>query len=320
MPPPATRAATARPPASDSNAEQGGNVKLQDLRPGWRSDFILHRRGALVTARDDCLVVRTPANPNFYWGNFLLLPQAPQDDELAHWMDRFDEEITRVQPASQHVALGINGALAGGSLPTWVAAGFEVMPTAVLELRLGELRVPRRAARGDVQVRPLDLATELEAAVALQCADPQDFEPVNNELHRRAQMQRYAEMAEAGEALWFGVWCDGVLAADCGLMREATAPGAGLVADRVGLGRFQHVSTHPLWRRRGLCSTLVHAVSRHAFEQWGLARMLMCADPDDVAIGIYESLGFVRIDSEWCLQLRAPHDRAHERIANFEKA
>ena len=281
-------------------------MKLAELRPGWRSDFILHRHGAVVTERADCLVVRTPANPNFYWGNFLLLPQAPRDDELAHWMDRFDEEITRVQPASQHVALGINGAPAGETLPTWVNAGFEVLPTAVLELRPGQLQAPARAARGEVQVRPLDLAHELEAAVVLQCADANGFDPSQYALHRRAQMQRYACMAEAGEALWFGAWCDGVLAADCGLMRDGTAPGA--------LGRFQHVSTHPLWRRRGLCSALVHEASRHGFEAWGLARTLMCADPADVAITIYESLGFRRIDGEWGLQLRAPQDRLDEPV------
>jgi ribosomal protein S18 acetylase RimI-like enzyme len=282
-------------------------MKLDELRPGWRSEFILHRHGAVVGERSDCLVVRTPDNPNFYWGNFLLLPQAPRDDELAHWMDRFDEEITRLQPASQHVALGINGAPSGQALPTWVRAGFEVLPTAVLELRPGELRPPQRAARGAVQVRALNLGHELEAAVALQCADAHGFDPTNYELHRRAQMQRYARMAEAGEALWFGAWCDGELAADCGLMRDGTRPGA--------LGRFQHVSTHPRWRRRGLCSALVHEVSRHGFEAWGLARTLMCADPHDVAIGIYEGLGFRRIDGEWGLQLRAPHDRLDELVA-----
>ena len=32
------------------------------------------------------------------------------------------------------------------------------------------------------------------------------------------------------------------------------------------------------------------------------------ADPDDVAIGIYESLGFARQSMQWSLQRRAPHD------------
>ena len=275
-------------------------MTLDELRPGWRTDFILHREGALVHERADCIVVRTPANPGFYWGNFLLLPAPPRDDALAHWMARFDEEITEVQPASGHVAIGVNGPPVEGGLPAWVDAGFELIETAVIEQLPGELRTPLRGARGVVQVRPLDLAREMELVIAQQLADPHGFEPAGYERHRRAQMQRYAAMAERGLALWFGAWCDGVLAADCGLMRDGTAPGA--------TGRFQHVSTHPRFRRRGLCRALVHEVTRFGFAQWQLARVVMCADPEDVAIGIYEELGYRRIDREWALQLRAPQD------------
>ena len=276
-------------------------MTLDELRPGWRTDFILHREGALVHERDDCIVVRTPANPGFYWGNFLLLPAPPRDDALAHWLARFEEEITVLQPASGHVAIGVNGPPSAAGLPTWAAAGFELIETAVIEQRAGELRAPHRAARGAVQVRPLDLAHEMEAVITQQLADPHGFDPAGYERHRRAQMQRYAAMAGRGLALWFGAWCDGVLAADCGLMRDGTAPGA--------TGRFQHVSTHPDFRRRGLCSALVHEVTRFGFEHWRLASVLMCADPEDVAITIYEGLGYHRIDREWALQRRAPQDR-----------
>ena len=77
---PATRAATAWRPV--------GEVKLAELSPGWRTDFILHREDALVSERDDCIVVRTPHNPTYYWGNFLLLPAPPHDADLAHWARR----------------------------------------------------------------------------------------------------------------------------------------------------------------------------------------------------------------------------------------
>lgn len=276
-------------------------MRLDELRPGWRTDFILHREGALVHERDDCIVVRTPANPLYYWGNFLLLPAPPRDDALAHWLARFDAEITALQPASDHVAIGVNGPPAAGGLSNWAAAGFELIETAVIEQGRGELRPPPRAARGRVVVRALDLAREMDAVIAQQLADAEGFEPTGYERHRRAQMQRYAAMATRGTALWFGAWCDGVLAADCGLMRDGPAPGA--------TGRFQHVSTHPAFRRRGLCSALVHEVTRFGFDEWQLGRVLMCADPEDVALGIYESLGYRRIDREWALQRRALRDR-----------
>ena len=72
-----------------------------------------------------------------------------------------------------------------------------------------------------------------------------------------------------------------------------------------GRGRFQFVSTDPRWRRGGLCRALVHAVCRHGFNVPGLHTLVMAADPADVAIGLYESLEFVRGASAWQFE-RAP--------------
>jgi ribosomal protein S18 acetylase RimI-like enzyme len=83
-----------------------------------------------------------------------------------------------------------------------------------------------------------------------------------------------------------------MLAADCGLVHDGA------------MGRFQFVGTQPAWRRRGLCRALVHHVCRHAFDTLGLQRLVMCADPHDVAIGIYRSVGFVQVELHWCLQRR----------------
>ena len=88
-----------------------------------------------------------------------------------------------------------------------------------------------------------------------------------------------------------------MLAADCGLVHDGV------------MGRFQHVGTQPEWRRRGLCRALVHHVCAHAFGTLGLQRLVMCADPHDVAIGIYRSVGFAQVGNHWGLQRRAPRDR-----------
>ena len=58
-------------------------MRVADLRPSWRTDFILHRAGGTeVVEQGDCIVVRTPGNPGWYWGNFLLLADDPADADL----------------------------------------------------------------------------------------------------------------------------------------------------------------------------------------------------------------------------------------------
>jgi len=273
---------------------------IQDLRPGARTDLALHRFGAQILELPDCLAVRTPSNPSFYWGNYLMLPQAPADADLPRWLARFDELIARPQPASRHVAIGINTVYAGQQFPVWEAAGFEMFVNAVMRLTPDGLCAPGRAATGDVWVRPIDFANEVPAIVELECADTHGFGEAGYREYRAQQFVRYAQMHEQGCAQWFGLWCDGQLAADCGLMRMAAQPGETV--------RFQRVATHPAWRRRGLASALVHAVSAYALNEWQAAEAIMIADPDDVAIGIYRSLGYRELELEWGLQRQPPAD------------
>jgi RimJ/RimL family protein N-acetyltransferase len=276
-------------------------MRLADLRPGWATDFILHRFDAEVTEHDDCLVVRTPANPTYYWGNCLVLPRLPADDELAHWLARFDAEIAQRQPASRHVAIGIDDDFRGERRPAWEAAGFALKVNHMLALPAG-MQVPLpRAPRGAVALRPLDLATEGEALIEVEMTDAEGFEPVGYRAFLLRQHARCRAMQAAGLLQWFGLWCDGTLAATCGLMRDRAADGAS--------GRFQRVVTHAQWRRRGLATSLVHGVCRWGFEQWRVRELYMGADPADVAIGIYRSVGFCDLSTGMGLQRNAPEDR-----------
>jgi ribosomal protein S18 acetylase RimI-like enzyme len=278
----------------------GRRMHLRDLGVGWQSELLAHRFGAQIAEREDCVVLRSPGNPTFYWGNCLILPTAPRDADLAYWLRRFDEEIACLQPESLHLAFGVNAAALGEPLPSWRTAGVdEVDATAVLTLEPDAVCTPSvvRDAPG-VVLRELDLPFELPMVVQAQVqARHPSFDAAGYRVFRERAMQRIAAMRGLGSAQWFGAVAGTTLAADCGLVHDGHT------------GRFQHVQTQPVWRRQGLCRALVYHVCRHAFEHLGLRRLVMCADPDDVAIGIYRSLGFRQIETHWSLQRRSPKDR-----------
>ncbi len=272
------------------------------LSLAWRTELIFARFDGQVIDRGNHWVVHTPANPAYWWGNFLLFQHAPGPGDLERWMALFDEEIASCQPGSRHRAFGIDAPGRIALPPDFAAAGFALGEATALTLARGQLLAPHRPATADAAFHVLDLARDADAIVDLQVAAAgARFDPADYRAFAQRQMARYAAMQRAGMGHWLGLVATiagrAELVASCGLFRDA--------ARGDGLGRFQFVATHPAWRRRGLCTALVHAACRHGFEAMDLRTLVMVADPADVAIGLYESLGFLRGVSAWRLE-RAP--------------
>jgi RimJ/RimL family protein N-acetyltransferase len=276
---------------------------MNPLSLGWRTDLIFARFDGEVMERAGYRVVRTPTNPGYWWGNFLLFDAAPRAGDAAHWLERFDAEIAQRQPGSRHVAFGVNAAEPFELPADFAAAGLTRYESTVLTMGRAQQRPPRKLPpAAQFQVHRLVLPDQAGLAVELHVAsDAGEHEPIADyRLFRERQMARYGAMERAGLGHWFGVFThEGRLVADCGLFVDETRM----------LGRFQHVSTHPDFRRRGLCTALIHAVCRHGFEAMGLDTLVIVADPGDVAIGLYESVGFERGASSWQLE-RVPAKEA----------
>lgn len=270
-------------------------MKLRSL--GWQTDLIFPRFDGQVADRGDYLVVRTPHNPTYYWGNFLLFDRAPEDEDFLFWCEKFHREIGAHQPQSRHMAFGIASAKTVTMPGAFGEAGFTLSHLRVMTMEAGALRSPARR-NAAAAVRMLRFPDELAQAVALQTAGNVDgYEPAGYRRFRERQMARYAAMQAAGRGAWFGAFWGDQLVADCGIFTEGT------------VGRYQHVLAHPHYRRQGLAAALIEDSARHAFARMGVERLVILADPDDVAIALYRAVGFSEVESTWQLQLRAPEDR-----------
>jgi ribosomal protein S18 acetylase RimI-like enzyme len=273
------------------------------LSLGWQTDLIFARFDGEIVDRGEYLVVRTPGNPTFWWGNFLLFHRAPQFGDLALWTAAFENEIAARQPESRHRAFGIDSRARLVLPDDFAAAGFELNEATVLTLRAAQRRADATPRPVEFEFSVLELPQDSILVVDKHVAvDAARYEVIGYREFAERQVARYAAMQVAGLGHWFGLFArvgeQRVLAASCGLFRDPAS------AD--SLGRFQYVSTHPDWRRRGLCAALVDAVCIYGFEEMGIATLAMVADPDDVAIGIYESLGFKRGVSTWQFERQPP--------------
>lgn len=272
----------------------------QPRSPGWRTHLMFVGFDGEVSDGGDHLVALTPASPGYYWGNCLIFDQAPTEGDFQRWMQLFDRRIQARNPGTGHVAFGIDAQPGPFVVPqAFLDAGFEAYDQATLTLGPADL-VPAPASPGAAfDLRPLRLPDEAELVVDLDLAcNDGGFEPDGYRRFRQAQMRRYGAMQAAGLGHWWGVLHQGRLVASLGLFGQD------------GFGRFQQVQTHPGWRRRGLCRALVHAACTHGLQVRGWHTLVMGADPHDVAIGLYRSLGLRQVDTLWLLERRAPADRA----------
>jgi GNAT superfamily N-acetyltransferase len=245
---------------------------------GYRTDLIFPAFDGEIIDRGGYLVIRSPANPTFYWGNFLLFSQPPQEGDFGLWQDLFGSEIG-APPETQHQVFGWDSPEGEeGVVRPFLQAGFRLNCDVVLTG--SETRGPARSS-DLVSVRALKTDSDWEQAVDNQvvCREP-EFEEGGYREYRKKQMDRYRNMVASGLGDWFGAFVDQGLVADLGLFHDG------------GVGRFQSVQTHPDFRRRGIAGTLIFRAGRQAVAKYDLHTLVIVAEQASGAARLYESLGF----------------------------
>ncbi|MGO8672247.1 MAG: GNAT family N-acetyltransferase [Capsulimonadaceae bacterium] len=257
-------------------------MKIQSL--GYLTDLIFPRFDGEVVDAGAYTVVRTPSNPTFHWGNFLLFEYPPVASDLVQWKAIFAREIGQPVRCS-HIAFGWDrpdGAL--GDIQPFVDAGFRVREDIVLTAKSA---LEPHHPNPEVSVRPIRTDAEWNHVIDGKTADRDPrFGEAGYRTFKARQIGRYRRMIDAGLGIWFGAFLDDTLAGELGIFVDGD------------VGRYQSVGTRPEFRRRGICGTLVKHAAEHATREWGVGTLVMVADEHYHAARIYESLGFRPVEKQ----------------------
>lgn len=254
---------------------------------GFRTDLaLLTAAGSLVEDRGTHLVIRSPENPSYFWGNFILLAQPPVPGGEKEVVAAFHTEF----PQAEHISIGIDsGDLTDDARAAFEAAGMTVDDATVLTA--SSLTVPRSV---EAEVRALDSDEDWEARARLsQQLYPQTSEESFMTFARAKNVQE-RKLVDAGRGQRFGAFVDGALVST-----------AGCFVTEEGVARFQSVETHPDHRRRGLAGAVTYAAGQHTLDHLGVSTLVIVADTDGEAIGVYRRLGLSDSERQLMLEQRS---------------
>lgn len=255
-------------------------MKLESL--GIRTDLMLRSFESLVTEKPDYIAVRTPQNPTFRWGNFLVFPAPPKPGDLERWKAIFAQEIG-MPPTIKHFVFTWDTTTGEqGAAKEFVEAGFSIEQD--LTLTAKSVNPPPKLNR-ECEVRAFNTDADwdewLELALASEAAEtPEKREGEGYRAFLEKKIEERKRMIAAGWGQWFGAYVDGKMGSSMGLFV------------RDGLGRFQAVDTHPDFRRQGLAGTLLYHVAQKGFFEMGAKDLVIVADENYFAKDIYASVGF----------------------------
>jgi ribosomal protein S18 acetylase RimI-like enzyme len=257
-------------------------VRIESL--GYRTDVMVRRMsGSIVEKRSEYVVVRTPAFPGFWWGNFLLMPAAPSLADAERWETWFVAEF----PGAAHRAFGVDTTDGEtGDAKALVALGASTRVNAVMSS--AALREPDRPALEVRAFQDPDWA-QLGSLRSTVYATPDD-DPAGAGAESEFvawQVAASEELVARGHGEWLGAFDDGLLVA-----------ALGIVSDGSGAARYQAVETHPGYRRRGLARRLVYDAAVLAADRLDARELVIVADPEDHARTLYEWLGFVTVEQQ----------------------
>jgi len=246
-----------------------------DLPPGWATDLaVLASSGSLVEHRGDHLVVRTPDNPTYHWGNCLLVLDETAVGDAPRWLGAFAAAF----PDAGWVAVGLPRM--PGDLAAWTALGVELELDDVLTTRTLPRQAPLAAGYTARRLAGDDDWEQHVAKELRENARTGEFPPDGYEEFLRARTVARRALVGRDAAAWFGAFDGGGrLVADLGIVRCGTT------------ARYQAVGTDADHRRRGLASHLLGLAARWS-ATGGCDRWVIVTEATNPAGRVYRSVGF----------------------------
>ncbi len=250
---------------------------VRGLSAGWATDLAVWQlSGSQIEDRGDHLVVRTASNPDYHWGNCLVV----LDPESVHDGDRWASVFAAEFPWADWLAVGLSRL--PKEVTSWRQLGAMVEVDEVLTTTTTPAHAPLPVGYHVRRLAGTDWEAHVRKEILGNTRSGQE-EPGSFERFIRARVDERRALSDRNEAAFFGAFADTLddeaLVADLGIVV------CGLVA------RYQSVATDSAHRGRGLASHLLRVAAAWSATR-GCTSWVIITESTNAAGRVYRRAGF----------------------------
>lgn len=240
---------------------------------GLKTEIMFHRHNGVVTQTPEFMIIATPTNPSYFWGNLLVFPNPPQPGDYEKWLKHFGD-VFATRPGVDHQTLAWDlGTPDPGELKKFISQGFEYQETVVLVAK----QITPRFENHDYEYRRIVSPQDWAQVIDLQNQTGSDrYKSDEHRAYLEKRYEQYRQLGTKGLGHWYGAFLGDRLVSDLGLYSEN------------GIARYQNIETHPDFRKRGICQNLMKFAALDSESSF----FVIHAEEDGPAINMYKSLGF----------------------------
>jgi ribosomal protein S18 acetylase RimI-like enzyme len=243
-----------------------------------RSEFIFWRSHSIIEDVGDALVIVTPHNPYWRWGNLIVLKNPPRAEDVGRWRALYEKRIAPNQAIPNRILIWDETTIDTSTIEEYKKDNLTFSPYNVLTLK--SLTQPKNH-NGRISIKEVFdndeawqdvIEANIESFGVSETSDYKDYAERRFSDHR--------SHIRKGAGRWYSAFVDGEFAGSLGIFAGD------------GLCRFQEVAVRPKFRRQSVASTLVYHGASRAREEYPNHLQVIVADPEGEAINVYRQIGF----------------------------
>lgn len=249
-------------------------MNLQSL--ALRTDLIFNRFAGQVRDLGDCIAISTPHRPDWLWGNYLIMRDAPDAGAIARWTGRYNAVFGADRPFRVLTWDDPSGVL--GDVSSFREAGFMLHTHTTLAATAVTRPVFHTSA---FTVRPLASESDWDQYLDVHVFEDSTYGTAEEmRCFTKVQRDQLRAMVDAGLGLRFGAFQGERLISELGIYWDGE------------VARFNNVGTRADARRQGAARALVYHASRYVLENTPCKMLVIEAVADSAAARLYQDVGF----------------------------